>query len=310
MPSSARSESTLISRRALLRLAGGSAALLACGGLRVWCADATPAAIVPGAAVDFGVCGGLGNAGTYKEALADYIEEGVGNLLMPDKDDATFAKRSGEIAAAVVPVRCCNTFIPAALKSVGPAAAHDAILAYADTAFKRARACGVTTITFGSGGSRKVPDGFAKDEAAKQFTALLTRLGPLAAAQQVVVAVEPLNVGECNFLNSIGDVAAVVGPANHPAVGITADLYHMVLAGDLPADLEKHIGLLRHFHIAEKLKRAMPGVAGDDFRGWFRVLAKHGWKGRMSIESNGGGDAAAYSKSIAYLRAQAKEAGI
>jgi sugar phosphate isomerase/epimerase len=300
-----------LARRSLLRLAGGSAALLAVGGLRAVAADAVPAALLAGgAAVAFGVCTGIGKAGVLKDANADYIEEGVGSLLAPDKDDAAFAKRTAEIAAAVVPVRCCNTFIPGSLKSVGPAPAHDAILAYADTAFKRARACGIATITFGSGGSRKVPDGFSKDEAVKQFTALLARMGPLAAAQQVVVAVEPLNVGECNFLNSIGDVAAVVGPASNPAVGITADLYHMVLAGDVPDDLEKHIALLRHFHIAEKAKRAMPGVAGDDFRGWFRVLAKHGWKGRMSIESNGGGDAAAYGKSIAYLRAQAKEAGI
>ena len=54
----------------------------------------------------------------------------------------------------------------------------------------------------------------------------------------------------------------------------------------------------------------MPGVAGDDFKGWFRVLAKHGWKGRISIESGGGGDQEAYAKSFAYLRAQAKECGI
>jgi sugar phosphate isomerase/epimerase len=83
-----------------------------------------------------------------------------------------------------------------------------------------------------------------------------------------------------------------------------------VLGGDVPDDLDRSIALLRHFHIAEKAKRAMPGVAGDDFRGWFRVLAKHGWQGRMSIESNGGGGLEAYTKSFIYLRAQARDAGI
>ena len=61
---------------------------------------------------------------------------------------------------------------------------------------------------------------------------------------------------------------------------------------------------------AEKAKRALPGVAGDDFRGWFRVLAEHGWKGRMSIEANGGGEVTAYAKAVNYLQNQAKEAGI
>jgi sugar phosphate isomerase/epimerase len=54
----------------------------------------------------------------------------------------------------------------------------------------------------------------------------------------------------------------------------------------------------------------LPGVAGDDFRGWFAVLAKHGWKGRVSIEASGSDKLDGLTKAIVYLRAQAKEAGI
>lgn len=69
--------------------------------------------------------------------------------------------------------------------------------------------------------------------------------------------------------------------------------------------------MLHHFHIAEKANRALPGVAGDDFLGWFQILAKHGWRGRISIEAGGGkSDQEAYTKSFTYLRSQAKDAGI
>jgi sugar phosphate isomerase/epimerase len=299
-----------IDRRHLLRLMGVGAAALMAGPLagRLWSAEeAAPAAK---AQVAFGVCGRMGNARMLKDAGCDYIEEAVGGLLMPDKGDEEFAKRLPEISAALLPVKNCNSFLPGGLKSVGPEAKHAEILAYANTAFRRARMVGVDVITFGSGGSRKIPDGFSKDEAKRQFIELLKGMGPLAAAQGIRVSVEPLNKGECNFLNNIREVAEVVRAAGHASIGITADLYHMVLGDDVPADLDANIDVLHHFHIAEKAKRALPGVAGDDFRGWFGVLAKHRWQGRISIESGGGGDQAAYAKAFDYLRKQAAEAGI
>lgn len=301
--------SSPIDRRRFLALAGLAGASLLMP-RRLWAAEATAPAAVKKAEVAFGITGRLGNARMLKDAGCDYIEEAVGGLLMPNKSDDEFAKRLPEISAALLPVKNCNSFLPGELKSVGPDAKIDAVLEYANTAFKRARMVGIDIITYGSGGSRKIPKDFPLDEAKKQFIEILKGMGPLAAAQNIRVAVEPLRKEECNFLNNIREVAEMIRAANHPNVGITADLYHMVLGGDVPADLDANIDILHHFHLAEKEKRALPGVAGDDFRGWFGVLAKHGWKGRVSIEANGGGDQAALTKAFAYLRTQAKEAGI
>ena len=306
-----------IGRRQVLRLAGALAA-----GVLVGCEQtarggdapagaASPIAVSPTAArVAMGSCGSLSKAGMLKAAGADYLEESVQGLLVPDKDAGAFSGKVSAITAAAIPVRCCNGFLPGSLKSVGPAAAHDAILAYAETAFTRARQVGIETITFGSGASRQIPDGWSADQALAQFSELLKRMGPLAAAQGLVVAVEPLRKAECNFLNRIGEVAVAVSRAQHPAVRITADLYHMVIGGDTADDLEQAMPLLRHFHIAERATRSIPGAAGDDFRPFFRVLARHGWSGRMSIESGPAGGESAYHAGFAYLRAQAHDAGI
>ena len=300
--------SPVIDRRRFLALAGlaGAAVFMP----RVLRAAEAGAAPVKKAEVAFGITGRIGDARKLKDAGCEYIEEGVGGLLMPTKGDDEFAKRLPEISASLLPVKNCNSFLPGDLKSVGPDAKIDAVLAYANTAFKRARMVGIDIITYGSGGSRKIPKDFPLNDAKKQFIEILKGMGPLAAAQGIRVAVEPLRKEECNFLNNIREVAEMIRAANHPNVGITADLYHMVLGGDVPADLDANVDILHHFHLAEKEKRALPGVAGDDFRGWFGVLAKHGWKGRVSIEASGGGDQAALTKAFAYLRTQAKEAGI
>lgn len=299
-----------LSRREALRWAGVSVLAIGSGGLeRLLAADAPPAPTTGRATIAFGVCGGKDKGAMIKAAGGDYVEESVQNLLIPEKGDADFEPRIAAIAAAALPVKACNSFLPGSLPSVGEKAAHDAILAYADTAFRRAKQVGIENITFGSGGSRKIPGDFPPEKAKNQFIDLLIRMGPLAAMHGVTVSVEPLRKEECNFLNNVREVADVVGAAAHPNVGITADLYHMVLGGDVPEDLERNIRLLKHFHIAEKAGRALPGVAGDDFRPWFKVLHRNGWKGRISIEGNGSGDAAGLTKSFAYLRQQLAEAG-
>jgi sugar phosphate isomerase/epimerase len=308
----ARTPSIRVDRRGFLTLAGiAGVSLLVPSCARAADAPTVPAAPAGGQAeLAYGVCGRMSSARMMKEAGCEYIEESVSGLLTADTSEEEFVKRLPEISASLIPVKNGRNFLPGSLKSVGANAKHAEILTYADTAFKRAKMVGIDIITFGSAESRMVPDDFSMDEAKQQLSDLLRQMGPLAAAQNLRVAVEPLNKKECNFLNNIREVAEVVRAANHPNIGITADFYHMVLGDDRPEHLEANIDILHHLHIAEKAKRAMPGVAGDDFRGWFAVLAKHGWKGRISIEAKGTENQEGLTKAIAYVRAQAKEAGI
>ena len=164
-------------------------------------------------------------------------------------------------------MRGANGFIrPAHLKCTGPAANHDAVLAWTLTCCRRARQAGLDFIVFGSGGARQLPPDFPREKADEQFVALLRRMGPLAGDHGVVIAIEQLRAAECNYLNRLGEAAAVVAAAGHPHIRLNADLYHMAVMGDTPADLAQHASLLAVVEIAEKEKRTAPGVAGDDFR--------------------------------------------
>ncbi|MBU0617688.1 MAG: sugar phosphate isomerase/epimerase, partial [Planctomycetes bacterium] len=143
-----------------------------------------------------GICSSLKNAELLQQSGGDYIEVGVRWFLVPDKPDADFAENLNAAQACTLPIRAANGFLPGSLKCVGPEADHDAVLAYAKTAFERAKQVGIETIVFGSSGVRGIPDGFDSDKAEQQFVELLKKMGPLAQAQGVVVAIEPLNAKE------------------------------------------------------------------------------------------------------------------
>jgi sugar phosphate isomerase/epimerase len=251
-----------------------------------------------------GVCTSITNATAVKNAGGDYVEESVQGFLVPDKPEGEFRPKAEAAAASPLPVRACNSFLPGSLKSVGPDARPDEIVAYARTAFRRAREIGITTIVFGSSGSRSIPEGFDRVAARRQFVALLRRLGPLAEANGVVIAVEPLNRDETNFINTVAEGAAIVQEADHPSVRLLADIYHMLRENEGPDALVAAGPLLRHVHIAERQGRTPPGVAGDDFRPYLRALRQTGYAGALSIECRWDDLAAQLPAALKALRTQ------
>lgn len=134
-------------------------------------------------------------------------------------------------------------------------------------------------IVFGSGGARKIPNGWTKENADEQFVALLKGMGPLAEAHGITVTIEQLRAEECNYINHIGEGATLIRAAGHPNIRLLADLYHMAVMDDTPADLKAAMDVVVHVEIAEKNGRTVPAVNGDDFRPFFRVLREANYQG-------------------------------
>ena len=112
-------------------------------------------------------------------------------------------------------------------------------------------------------------------------------MGPLARKHDVMVTVEALQASECNYINHIGETAALIRAAGDPNVRVLADLYHMARGGDTPEDLKAAMDVVAHVEIAEEEGRTYPGVKGDDFRPYFRVLREAGYKGAINLEGRG-----------------------
>jgi sugar phosphate isomerase/epimerase len=231
-----------------------------------------------------GVSTGIANNGILLAAGYSFVEENVRGFLVPTEADSVFEQKLALLKQSKLPVEACNSFLPGNLKCVGPSPLHEDILKFGETAFRRAQMAGVKTIVFGSGGARAIPEGFSRDEARNQFISLCKQLAPFAKKYDVVISLEPLNTKECNFINSVAEGGEIVKAVNHENFRLLADIYHMLMENESPANITKYGDLLYHTHIAEKTGRTAPGVNNDDFTPYFRALKDVKYKGRMAIE--------------------------
>ena len=276
---------TRVNRREFVRRAG-----LVAGAIPLWAtvarraSAANPRVLFAGV----GITAALSRAPDLAAAGADYIVPSVADFLMPDAPEAEFERQREIAAAAPLPVLGCNSFLRhPRLRCTGPDANHPAVLEFSEIAFRRLAKAGGRFIGFGSNTARRIPEGWPKTRADEQFVALLRQMGPLAARHGITVSVEQLRTSECNYLNRLAEVVAIVDAVNHPNVRVLADLFHMAVMGDSPADLDRAMPRVGLVELAEKEKRTPPGVAGDDFRPYFASLHLGGYSGHITIEANG-----------------------
>jgi sugar phosphate isomerase/epimerase len=260
--------------------------------------------------MQLGVCTSIDNAVAARAAGFDFIEEHIQKFLVPGEPDDNFAPKLAAVRTAALPVPAANCFLPGALKCVGPSVDRELLLRYAKTAFCRAHEAGIRFMVFGSGGARAIPDGFPPTEARSQFLSLLRELAPLAEAHDVVVLVECLSPGECNFINRLAEGAALVAETDHPHVRLVADLYHMPLSGDAPEEILAHGRWIEHVHIAETQGRAAPGTSGQDFGPYLCALAKIQYRGAISYECTWKNFPAEAPASVKNFREQLGRAGV
>jgi len=238
----------------------------------------------------------------------EFIEGTVGDILCPREDESVFERRMLAARAAPVPTEAVNCLLPGTLKSTGPDVDEAALGAYLAVVLDRAARLGVRYVVYGSGGSRQVPEGFDRDEAAAQIVSHLKRWGPLAAEAGVVIVLEPLRKAECNIVNTVGEGAELVRRACEPNVRLLADTYHMACDGDPPEAIRDAGELVAHVHCAEGEGRGPLGTNGEDHRTYFRALKDAGYDGSVSIEAKWTDFAAELPAAVAELQRQIDEA--
>jgi D-psicose/D-tagatose/L-ribulose 3-epimerase len=191
------------------------------------------------------------------------------------------------------------------MKVVGPSVDQAANLAYAKKAFERMEKFGVQIIVFGSGGARKVPDGFSKEEAFNQLVAFAKQIAPEAQAHGITLAVEPLKSQETNIINTAAEGLAWVKAVNHPNFQLMVDFYHLASEKEDPKILVEARDHIKHFHIANPNKRVFPMSAAEyDYSGFFENLKKMGYEGRISVEASTKNFAEEGPRALAFLRQQ------
>lgn len=234
------------------------------------------------------------NAGKIlRDAGFDFIEMGVGGALKPDKPYSDFVSVLDVIMNSPLPCLAVNCLLPGHMKICGSDANIPGIKSYLRTVCERANDAGIEKIVFGSGGARKCPEGFDRKKAFAQLVEFGKILGEEAAKYNLLIAVEPLNINECNMFNSVSGTLEYVKKVDNPNFRLHADSFHWGMEDEAGKDFTEAVPFICHAHIATYKSRLAPGGEEADFSRFFGILKKGGYDGTISIEgkwvSYGGG---------------------
>ena len=232
---------------------------------------------------EIGIAQSLDNDSLLYASGYHYVVENVQNLFSPIKvSDEQFEKNLVRIKQSKLKIYAVNVFIPGELKVVGPDVDEMKVLLYCERVFKRCQAAGISMIVWGSGGARKIPDGFDREKAKEQFIAIAKKIAAMAARYNIKLALENLNRSETNFINTAEEALTIVKAVDHPNFKLCADIYHMLREDEGPAILERAGKHIIHCDIAEKNNRNAP--TSEDFTPYLKALKKIKYTGKIIIE--------------------------
>lgn len=218
----------------------------------------------------------------------DYMEGNLSALAgMPEEDYQALLRKAPSFP---IPFLKCNCFLPGDIHVTGPEAKPEEQRAYLERAFSRAHALGVETVVFGSGGARRVPEGFSHVTAWRQIADFLRLVGEYGEKYQISTAIEPLRRKECNIINLVSEGTLLSALVNHPRVGVLGDTFHMLCGSEPWASLEYAGEKLLHVHISHPLPdlsgRDFPAPGdGCDYAEIFQALKRMGYQGDVSLEA-------------------------
>lgn len=234
--------------------------------------------------IRFGVCTTFDKIPTLIDAGYDYIEFGFANLVKMSEEEFVRAKVTVEKYNFYA--EAFNGFFPADMRLTGPEVDFDEINAYVKQGMSRAAQLGGKVVVIGSGKSRKIPEGFERGIAWKQFAKVLALVGDVAAEYGITVVVEPLQAEETNLVNTVAEGIAVAKQANRTNVKSLADFYHVYKSGETLDAIANSNGCLGHLHLARaNADRAMPYEEDiPKVEKWAAAVKKSGYSGRLSLE--------------------------
>ena len=235
--------------------------------------------------VQVGLCTGLKGIDAARAAGFEYLELGTSEIAA--LSDADYESALAHIKQAGLPVPVTNLFLPATLKVTGPDIDQDEQIRYVRKAFARLSRLGTGIVVFGSGGARRVPEGFPKEDAFKQLVEFGRRIALEARPHNITIAIEPLRRQETNIINSAAEGLELVKAVDHPNFQLMIDFYHLASEREDPAIVLRAREYLRHLHMANPQGRVFPLAWEEyDYAPFFSNLRTIGYDKRISIEAS------------------------
>lgn len=108
-----------------------------------------------------------------------------------------------------------------------------------------------------------------------------------AEESAVTLVVEPLNSidRENYFMPYTGELFEILEQVDSPNIKMLYDIYHQNMMGDFSlTEIEKHIGRIGHFHVADCPGRHEPGTGNVDYPAIIREISELDYSGYIGLE--------------------------
>lgn len=240
----------------------------------------------------FGICAGdkVENISVVANAGFDYVESNFQFISNSEKERLDLYRK--ELEKYNIKCEAANCFLPGTLHATGPDVDKNALYEYVKRGMENGASLGLKIAVFGSGGARRVPEGFSFKTAYLQLAEFLGEIvSPLAAEYGITVVSEPLSRAETNIINTMSEGVLLASFVDKHNIKTLADLYHMKNVGENADSVRMLFGEIKHAHISNPVsvggkKRIYPkDVSEFDYKSFIEALEEAGCE-RCSVEAN------------------------
>ena len=214
----------------------------------------------------------------------DFVEAEVA-LLSPEGNPRDFETFKKKVHPFPIKPEVFSAFIPPDLKVVGPQVDETRLKRYLEVSISRVAEVGGKIVIWGSGSSRSYPKNYPPEDAYKQIQDFLHLAAGYAHENEIRLAIEHMNKGESNTINSIKEALILKEKVNLDEVQVMLDFEHLMLEGEELSSIEECQGSIAHVHISDRARRC-PGDGDYPFKSLFKTLIKINYNGRISLECN------------------------
>src|SRR5579859_1610057 len=214
----------------------------------------------------------------------DYIELAARDLHPEGNHELALQTVSQTLARAHYPLKI-EVFwglLPRDIPIVGPDLDEERLQRYLHRVFNAMWALGGMLVVLANGSARRIPDGFPRDQAERQFAGVLDLIRSECARNSLDLVLEPVNRAETNMLNTLEESCSFLTDHHVEDVMLLADLYHLTAEHEPLEVLQSCHTLIGHVHVADT-NRLPPGQGTADFLAFFRALRRIGYNSRITL---------------------------
>ncbi len=132
-----------------------------------------------------------------------------------------------------------------------------------------------------------IPPGTDRADAERTYVANLRVAAARAAADNVRILIEPLNITDAPgyFLNRMDQAAAILRSVDHPNVWLQYDIYHARMTGEpLAETFSAHFARIAHIQVAGVPGRHEPIPSDIPYADLFKLIDDSGYGGWIGCE--------------------------